>query len=33
MTIKIDTPDLSAGPFQFTVERAMDAPPEVLFRA
>ena len=26
-------PDLSASPFRFTVERVMDAPPSVLYRA
>ena len=29
----IRTPNLSMRPFQLTVERAMEAPPEVLFRA
>jgi uncharacterized protein YndB with AHSA1/START domain len=29
----ITTPDLSARPFQLAVERAMEAPPDVLFRA
>ena len=33
MTLPIRAPDLSARPFQLAVERAMEAPPEVLFRA
>jgi uncharacterized protein YndB with AHSA1/START domain len=33
MTMPIRTPDLSQRPFQLTVERAMEAPPDVLFRA
>jgi hypothetical protein len=33
MTMPIGTPDLSARPFQLAVERAMEAPPDVLFRA
>ena len=33
MTMPISTPDLSARPFQLAVERAMEAPPDVLFRA
>src|SRR5918996_5469074 len=33
MTMAIRTPDLSGRPFQLAVERAMDAPPDVLFRA
>jgi uncharacterized protein YndB with AHSA1/START domain len=32
-TMPISTPNLSARPFQLTVERAMEAPPDVLFRA
>lgn len=33
MTMPIAMPDLSARPFQLVAERAMDAPPDVLFRA
>jgi uncharacterized protein YndB with AHSA1/START domain len=33
MTKPIRTPDLSARPFQLAVDRAMEAPPDVLFRA
>jgi len=33
MTMPITMPDLSARPFQLVAERAMDAPPDVLFRA
>ena len=33
MTMPISMPDLSARPFQLAVERAMEAPPDVLFRA
>jgi uncharacterized protein YndB with AHSA1/START domain len=33
MTMSISTPDLSARPFQLAVERAMEAPADVLFRA
>jgi uncharacterized protein YndB with AHSA1/START domain len=33
MTMPISTPDLSARPFQLAVERVMDAPADVLFRA
>ena len=32
-TPAIRTPDLSARPFRLVAERAMEAPPEVLFRA
>jgi uncharacterized protein YndB with AHSA1/START domain len=33
MTMPTIAPDLSARPFQLAVERAMEAPPDVLFRA
>ena len=33
MTTPITTPDLSSRPLRLIAERAMDAPPEVLFRA
>jgi uncharacterized protein YndB with AHSA1/START domain len=33
MTNPIMMPDLSSRPFQLIVERLMDAPPDVLFRA
>jgi hypothetical protein len=32
-TTTISTPDLSGRPFQLAVERAMDTPNDVLFRA
>jgi uncharacterized protein YndB with AHSA1/START domain len=33
MTMPVSRPDLSARPFQLVAERAMEAPPDVLFRA
>ena len=33
MTTPITTPDLSSRPFRLVAERAMDSPPDVLFRA
>jgi uncharacterized protein YndB with AHSA1/START domain len=33
MTMPTTLPDVSARPFQLVAERAMDAPPDVLFRA
>ena len=33
MTMPITTPDLSSRPFHLVAERAMEAPPDVLFRA
>lgn len=33
MAMPISWPDLSARPFQLTVERLMEAPPDVLYQA